>query len=400
MTNDPTLSVGAFVRLAREHIEGAFNDIWIEGEISNFTRHSSGHCYFTLKDAEAQVRCVMWRNTAARLYFSPTDGMLVRLYGKASVYEKRGDLQLVARALRHAGEGALQQAFEALKNQLSEEGLFDVAYKKMLPAFPQVIGVITSGTGAAVQDILSILARRYPLVEALVCPVQVQGMGAAESISEAIDAFNRWVLEEGRRVDLLIVGRGGGSLEDLWAFNEEVVARSIFASQIPIVSAVGHETDVTISDYVADVRAATPSMAAEIVVPDRLELLAYLRTSTGRATEAMQRRIDQFRAYLDTLTHRHGFRRPMDSLAQHMQRIDELKTRLEQAGGRYLKQRGDAVDQLHRQLNLLDPSRPLKKGYVMVEQDGRLVRSADALRQDIEATLRFHDGKRIVKRAD
>ena len=388
------------MRLAREEIESAFGTLWVQGEISNFTRHSSGHCYFTLKDEEAQVRCVMWRGSAASLYFSPANGMLVRAYGHPSIYERRGDLQLVVRAMRHAGEGALQKAFEALKRRLQAEGLFDAAHKNPLPLFPEVIGIVTSGTGAAMQDILSILERRYPLVHVLVCPVQVQGMGAAKMIGEAIDAFNRMVVEEGRRVDVLIVGRGGGSAEDLWAFNEEVVARAIFASAIPIVSAVGHETDFTIADFVADRRAATPSMAAEIVTPDRIELLGYLRQAVERAGDAVQRIVDRLRQQVELQTRRHGLHRPVDLLTQYRLRTDDAAARLDVSIDRYLLRQTDSVDRLRRQLELLDPNAPLKKGYAMVEQEGRFVRSASALKAGPDITLRFHDGTRRVKRID
>lgn len=390
------LSVTAFARLAREAMEGQFKRVKVEGEISNFKRHSSGHCYFTLKDSGAQIRCVMWRNVAQALYFTPSDGMQVCLYGRASVYEQRGDLQLVANALRHAGEGALQKAFEALKQSLAAEGLFEQSAKKPLPTLPERIGIITSGTGAAIQDLLSILERRYPLAEVLICPVQVQGAGASTAISEAIEAFNAIVVGSALRVDVLIVGRGGGSIEDLWAFNEEAVARAIFASEIPVVSAVGHESDITISDYVADIRAATPSMAAEIVTPDKAELAAYIRGASARLTDRMLQHIDQSRNYVDTLTQRHGFQRPIDMMMQFRQRLDDLAFRLDRAGPRYLEQQQTRVQQLQQQLTLLDPYRPLKKGYVMVEQDGQFIRSATTLRDKTSITLRFHDGNRNV----
>ena len=244
-SDSQVISVSTFAGQVRSSIEAQFGRVWIEGEISNFKQYSSGHCYFTLKDHDAQIRCVMWRNTARALYFTPTDGMLVKLYGKASFYEKRGDFQVVASAMRHAGEGSLQQAFEALKQKLNAEGLFDETHKKPKPLIPARIGVITSGSGAAIQDILSIIGRRFPLTEVLICPVLVQGAGSAKSICEAIEAFNQVPDDDELRVDVLIVGRGGGSLEDLWSFNEETVARAIFASDIPVISAVGNETDFT-----------------------------------------------------------------------------------------------------------------------------------------------------------
>ncbi|MEM6646630.1 MAG: exodeoxyribonuclease VII large subunit, partial [Bacteroidota bacterium] len=267
-------SVGELTRALRATVEEAFTDVWVEGELTNFKRASSGHCYFTIKDADGQMRCVMWRTTTRRVFFEPRDGMLVQIRAYASLYEPRGELQLVARAMVLAGEGALQQQFEALKRKLDAEGLFDAERKQPLPAYPERIGVITSGTGAALHDILSILQRRFPHVEVFVCPVRVQGMGAAEQIADAIEAFDAVPRDAPFRVDLLIAGRGGGAAEDLWAFNEEAVARAVAACAIPVISAVGHEVDYSISDFVADVRAATPSMAAELAVPDRREVMA------------------------------------------------------------------------------------------------------------------------------
>ncbi|HMB89444.1 MAG TPA: exodeoxyribonuclease VII large subunit, partial [Rhodothermales bacterium] len=265
--NRTILSVSDLTRGLREVVETQFDNVWVEGELSNFRQYRSGHCYFTLKDDDAQLRCVMWKHFTQYVFFDPQDGMLVRLHGHASVYETRGELQLVTRSMQLAGEGALQKAFEELKQRLEAEGLFAPGHKQSLPPYPESIGIITSGDGAALHDILSVLSRRFPQVRVLVCPVHVQGMGAAEEIAEAITTFNSLPPGDDFRPDVLIVGRGGGSAEDLWAFNEEVVARAMYDAEIPTISAVGHETDYSISDYVADVRAATPSMAAELVVP-------------------------------------------------------------------------------------------------------------------------------------
>ena len=339
----------------------------------------------------------MWRHTARSLYFRPEDGMLVRLYGKASVYEPRGDLQLVARALRHAGEGGLQQAFEQLKKRLYQEGLFDPDLKKPIQALPECIGVVTSETGAALHDILSIIERRYPLVEVLLFPVHVQGPEAAPEICEAIESANELVTNGVFSVQLLIVGRGGGSMEDLWAFNEESVARAIFASEIPIVSAVGHETDVTIADYVADLRAATPSMAAELVTPDANELHAYVRTLTHRADELLTGRIDQHRRAIEAMLNRHSFNRPVDQLSQFRQHLDSLSMRLDLAGDRYIQRVQEQLENLRQRLALLDPYRPLKKGYAIVEQDGKFVRSAGELDSTSPASVRFEDGSHTIR---
>lgn len=394
------LSVSSFTRYARECIEDTFGDVQVEGEISNFKQHTSGHCYFTLKDREAQVKCVMWRHTAKSLYFRPEDGMQVRLYGKASVYEKRGDLQLIARALRHAGEGGLQKAFEQLKQKLQQEGLFDPELKKPIPTFPTRIGVITSETGAALHDILSIIERRYPIVEVLLFPVQVQGAQAAPTICAALEKVNTLVTNEEFRVELLIVGRGGGSLEDLWAFNEEEVARAIFASSIPVISAVGHETDFTIADYVADQRAATPSMAAELVTPSAPELYAYVQSLSHRSRELILHRIEDHRRYIQEILSKHSFNRPVDQLTQYRQHVDLLAARLTRLGPRYVEGLKNRVESLNQRLTLLDPYLPLKKGYAIVEQDGQFIRSADALQSSTPATIRFEDGSRTVRATD
>ena len=267
------LSVTELTGALKEVVETTFQDIWVEGELSNIKHHGSGHLYFTLKDGTAQISCAMWQFMRQYLFFTPQEGMKVRAHGAVSLYPPRGTYSLIIKSMRPAGEGDLYQAYETLRIRLAAEGLFDARHKQTLPRYPARIGVITSGTGAAVRDILSVLERRYPVVTVQVMPVQVQGAGAAEQIARAIYAFN--LLDE--KPDVLIVGRGGGSIEDLWAFNEEAVARAMYHSEIPIISAVGHETDVTIADFAADVRAATPSQAAELAVPDITEVRQYVR---------------------------------------------------------------------------------------------------------------------------
>jgi len=257
-------TVSELTREIKQVLETGFPCLWVEGEISNFKRHSSGHLYFTLKDENSQIRCAMWRYRANDLIFRPEDGMKVLVQGNLQVYEPGGYYQIIVQQVQPAGVGELQLAFEQLKKKLYAEGLFDEAHKKPIPIFPERIGVITSPTGAAIRDIISVITRRFPIAQIILAPVRVQGPGAKEEIVQAIQDFNEF-----GEVDVLIVGRGGGSLEDLWAFNEEVVARAIFTSKIPIISAVGHEIDFSISDFVADRRAPTPSAAAEMAVPDR-----------------------------------------------------------------------------------------------------------------------------------
>ncbi|HEX7070418.1 MAG TPA: exodeoxyribonuclease VII large subunit, partial [Rhodothermales bacterium] len=275
LERERVLSVGEFAAGLRAHVERRFADVWIGGEISNLRNASSGHVYFSLKDDRAQIRCVMWRSTARTVPFRLQDGMEIRVRGGVTFYEPRGDLQIVVRQLQAAGEGALRQAFEVLKQRLAAEGLFDPARKRHLPIYPEHIGIVTSGDGAALQDMLTILRRRYPIARVSIYSVRVQGFGAAEEIAAAVNALGS--AEGTERPDVVIVGRGGGSIEDLWAFNEEVVARAIFRCAVPVVSAVGHETDFSIADFVADLRAATPSNAAELVVPDQRDLARRIR---------------------------------------------------------------------------------------------------------------------------
>ncbi|RMD96216.1 MAG: exodeoxyribonuclease VII large subunit, partial [Calditrichaeota bacterium] len=282
LTEEKYYTVSELTREIKILLETRIPEVWVEGEISNFTHHSSGHMYFLLKDEHAQISCVMWRSRNNTLFFTPQDGMKIIVRGRITVYEKRGNYQLEVLQLHPAGVGELQLAFEQLKNRLRKEGLFDPAHKKPIPPYPERIGIVTSPTGAAIRDMIHILQRRFPPVEIILNPVRVQGEGAAVEIAQAIDQFNRY-----GQVDVLIVGRGGGSLEDLWAFNEEIVARAIFRSQIPVISAVGHEVDFSISDFVADLRAPTPSAAAELVVRNREEILAHLQKDLQKMTNGM-----------------------------------------------------------------------------------------------------------------
>lgn len=300
-----------------------FSNLWVEGEVSNFRPAQSGHLYFTLKDAKAAVKCVCFRSQAMRLKFRPEDGLKLIVRGSISVYEPRGEYQIYVEHIEPAGLGALQLAFEQLKKRLEAEGLFDEARKKPLPMLPRRIGVVTSPTGAAVRDIVRILRRRFPGLHLIVYPVRVQGEGAAEEIVTALNYFNRKQL-----VDVILVARGGGSIEDLWAFNEESVARAITASAIPVVSGVGHETDFTIADFVADVRASTPSAAAEIVVKSRQEFQRHLQELEHKISQRTRYLLLEYRHHLKELSTHIGFRRLEDLLRRHRQQTDELTSRL------------------------------------------------------------------------
>jgi exodeoxyribonuclease VII large subunit len=329
--------------------------------------------YFSLKDKGAQLRCVMFRLSNIRLSFQPENGMKVRALGGISLYEPNGQYQLNVIQLVPAGIGALQMAFEALKRKLTEEGLFDPAKKKQLPAFPSKIGIVTSQTGAAIRDIIKIIRRRFPAVNLILFPVKVQGEGAASEIAEAIEDLNLH-----GEVDVIIVGRGGGSLEDLWAFNEEIVARAIFHSSIPIISAVGHEIDFTISDFVADVRAATPSHAGEIVVRDRKELLVQIESLFERIQKNVIQRIENYALRIDSIIRSHAFLRPRDCIFQRMQRLDEIEKNIQNALNRYLETGTMKLNSLGERLHSCNPNAILKRGYSICKKSetGEIVRES------------------------
>lgn len=304
-------------------LEDVFDSVWIEGEISNLRVPASKHNYFALKDDKAQIRCVMFRNYRAGLKFDPADGDQVLVFGRISVYEARGEYQLIVEDMEPRGLGALQKAFEQLKLKLEKEGLFDEAAKKPIPEYPWKVGVITSETGAAVRDIINVIHRRNPKISILLHPVKVQGKGAAEEIAAAIDSMNRI-----KDIDVLIVGRGGGSIEDLWAFNEEVVARAIYKSAIPVVSAVGHEIDFTIADFAADLRAPTPSAAAELTVPRLDELISRIRGNAIQLINLQTNLIENYQTRLRSLIDRRFFRSPRQIFELPAQRLDDLTQRL------------------------------------------------------------------------
>ena len=342
------LTVSRLTALLRGVLEENFEQLWVQGEVSNLSYPSSGHCYFTLKDTGAQLRCVMFKSSLKNLKFRMTDGMALIVRGRISVYDQRGEYQLICEYVEPAGIGALQTAFVQLKEKLDREGLFAEAHKVAMPGFPRTIGVVTSSTGAAIHDILNVLKRRFASLSVLLYPVRVQGEGAALEIARAIDDMNRQA-----EADILIVGRGGGSLEDLWAFNEEVVARAVYRSKIPVISAVGHETDWTICDFVADLRAPTPSAAAELVVASANELRGQVEAFSHR----LQRSIENLLAAHDSrLT---GLRRalhdPGTMLGHLAQRVDDLTGRLETGLAVAVSQRVARFERLHDALHHNDP---------------------------------------------
>jgi exodeoxyribonuclease VII large subunit len=318
------LTVSRLTALIRETLEENFEQVWVQGEVSNLSLPSSGHIYFTLKDSGAQLRCVMFKGAAKNMKFRLQDGMGLIVRGRISVYDQRGEYQIIAEYMEPQGVGALQMAFVQLKERLAKEGLFDEAHKRPMPPFPRRLGVITSSSGAAIHDILNILKRRFASLEILLYPVRVQGEGAAEEIARALDDMNRLKL-----ADVMIVGRGGGSLEDLWAFNEECLARALFRSRIPVISAVGHETDWTICDFAADLRAPTPSAAAELVIASTDELRGRVENLGHRLRLTMENRLKALEARLQSL--RKALHDPSTMLGHQAQRVDDLSERLDLA---------------------------------------------------------------------
>ncbi len=378
VSNDEILSVSQLNRAARQLLETGLPMIWVEGELSNLARPASGHVYFSLKDDQAQVRCAMFRSSNRRLRFEPENGLQILLRARVSIYERRGDYQLIVEHMEEAGEGLLRRRFEELKARLAAEGLFDEAHKLRLPAIPGRIGVITSPSGAAIRDILHVLRRRYPLAPIVLYPTRVQGTGAKEEISAALKTA-----AQRAECDVLILARGGGSLEDLWAFNEESVARSLYACPIPTVSGVGHEIDFTIADLVADVRAPTPTGAAEIVVPDRKELLRELQLQSSRAGAVTRRILLASGESLRQLGGRLARSHPGAVLQRLAQQLDDLTQKLVAELGHNLTERGWGLGMLRRRLTAASPVAPLQRraaGLAMAQ-----IRLNNAMRQRIAA---------------
>jgi len=374
-TSQQVLSVSQLTGEIKDLLEGQFPSVWVCGEISNFSRPQSGHCYLTLKDDFAQIRAVMWRNTARAVKFELHDGLEVVCRGNVDVYAPRGSYQLVITQVEPKGIGALELALRKLRERLAAEGLFAAERKRPLPRFPRRIAFVTSPTGAAIRDFLEVLRRRWSGAHVLVVPVRVQGDGAAAEIAAGIAAVNNLV----EPVDVLVVGRGGGSLEDLWAFNEEIVVRAIHASRIPVVSAVGHEIDVTLSDLVADVRALTPSEAAERIVPEVEEVLAYLVHQQQRLRTALAGRLAAAEARLNGIANCRVFRRPLERVQMLSQRIDELAARAQRATAHRLQTAQALINTRAGQLESLSPLGVLSRGYSLTTRlDGdRLLRSVD-----------------------
>lgn len=396
MQNTLVLSVSQLNRYIKMNFDADENlaNIFISGEISNFTNHyRTGHLYFTLKDDSAAVRAVMFNSSAKRLKFMPEDGMKVIARGRVSVYEASGQYQLYVDDMQPDGVGALNLAYEQLKDKLQKEGLFSEHHKKPLPPYPEKVGVITSPTGAAVRDIINVLGRRFPYAEIVFCPVLVQGEGAHLQLTDAVNLFN-----SERAADVIIIGRGGGSIEDLWEFNDEGLARAVYNSEIPVISAVGHETDFTICDFVADMRAPTPSAAAELAVPDANELQYALSTLKNRMFLNVSSGIADRRSRLEYLTSKGALKSPDEMLSNRSQRLDTAFSKMlssyeNRIGGKKVEFISAATA-----LSKLDPMSVLMRGFAFVsDKNGKNVYSSQALAKGDKINVRFHDGSAVCE---
>ncbi|MDZ7715889.1 MAG: exodeoxyribonuclease VII large subunit [Balneolaceae bacterium] len=386
------LSVSELTNDIKSLLEGNFLDIKVEGEISNASKSRNGHVYFTLKDEDAQLSCVIWRSTAQRLGTELTDGQQIVAGGDIQVYPPHGKYQLIVKSVKQAGIGALQEAFEKLKAKLKEEGLFDEVHKKSLPKFPERIGVITSQTGAAFHDITDTLERRWPLAKVLLHHASVQGVNAAPELVKAINWFS-----DKQNVDVLIIGRGGGSLEDLWPFNEEAVARALFDCNVPTISAVGHEVDFSISDFVADARAATPTQAAIIATPDINEIRMFADDLSNRLTTVVEDRISNQKERIQQLVQSHALQVVQQKVASSREKVNSLIDRIRHRREVHFMKKHEKLKGLRHRLELKNPNIALEQGYSRIWQNEEWIRSVDKFDADKETTIEWKDGKLEVR---
>ncbi len=387
----PQWSVSELTRYLRDLLESDHNlqDLWVQGEVSNLSQPRSGHLYFTLKDSSSALRCVMWRATFSRQAFVPRDGDAIEVHGSINIYEAGGQYQLYADLMRPLGEGALYQEFMRLKARLEGEGLFDPERKRPVPRWPRKIGIVTSATGAALRDILNTLRRRYPLPEIILAPTAVQGNEAPAGIVAALEKLNRIV-----HPGVILVARGGGSIEDLWAFNDERVARAIFASEAPVISGVGHETDFTIADFVCDLRAPTPTAAAELATPNKADLLISLNELVLRTEHAVQSILDSHRWDLNRVENRLALRSPQTRIRTDRQRLDEMSHRVGIALAHHLQLQKAQIHSLSQRLSSLNPETILQRGYAMVTlPDGQIVKSVQQVQPGDRLNIQVSDGQ-------
>ena len=378
----------------KEKIAGdeALNAVVVKGEISNFKNHYTGHLYFTLKDEKSLIKCIMFKSYADRINFKPKDGMKVMVFGSVSVFERDGIYQIYVKAMKEDGKGDLYEAYEKLKADLEKEGLFDESHKKKIPLKPNIIGVLTSQTGSVIRDIINVSTRRNPNTYIRLFPVPVQGPGAAEEIARGIKLMN-----EKRLADVLIIGRGGGSLEDLWPFNEEIVARAIYNSEIPIISAVGHETDFTIADFVADLRAPTPSAAAELSNPDIYELKEKINSYKQRSRLALKKKLEVMKLRVDKINASQVFKEPYRKINDYSLELDKNIKSLEVSVKNILNKSKAEFSERIAKLDALSPLKTLTRGYSITEKNGKIIKSKNDLSKDDEINLRFIDGEKQAK---
>ena len=388
--NQHIFTVGELTRYIKNLLESneKLNNIFVRGEISNLSTPSSGHIYFDLKDEESKIRCALFRRSLENLKFKLEHGLKVIVIGNIDVYEPYGYYSVVVDEIQPDGLGALNLAFIQLKNKLEKEGLFSKEHKKLLPKFPKIIAVITSPTGAVIQDIKNVLSRRYPLVKILIIPTPVQGKEATNFIVESIKTANKTP-----NIDLIILARGGGSLEDLWCFNEEIVARTIFDSKIPIISAIGHETDYTIADFVADRRAETPSVAAEIAVPDIKEIKYNLNNLLRKSSRLIKNVLEKNKIPLKQTLSRPVFKRPYDKINSYSIKIDDLSSSLSKSFKRYIENSKKGLEKVHIKLDTLNPKSVLKRGYSIVIKDNKTVKDSKNLNVEDDINIILYKGK-------
>lgn len=388
------ISVTELNRYVKEKVaeDEYLNSVLVKGEISNFKHHYTGHMYFTLKDENSLIKCVMFKSATGYLNFVPKDGMKVIVLGSVQVFERDGVYQIYAKAMQEDGMGSLYKAYEELKEKLSKEGLFDEKHKKSIPFMPKIIGVLTSNTGAVIRDIINVSTRRNPNVYIRLLPVPVQGAGAGEKIAKAIKTMN-----DQKLADVIIVARGGGSIEDLWPFNEEVVARAIYESKLPVISAVGHETDFTIADFVADLRAPTPSAAAELAVTDVVELSNRINLYQRRLKMALKRKTEVMRLRYEKCMNSRVYKEPLDKINNYYLQVDSLVKEMANITEKKLKDSKLQAIKLITKLDALSPLKTLTRGYTLTEYEGKIITKASELEKDMILDIRFQDGTKKAK---
>ncbi len=391
-TSEQIFTVSEITKSIKFVLESSFEKISIEGEISNFKAHGSGHWYFNLKDEGAVINCTMWKGLNSYVFFTPEDGMKVIVTGRITVYPPRGSYQLDVRSIKPSGEGELQAAFERLKKKLHSQGLFDEEHKKSIPQFPKKIGLVTAADGAAVKDMISVAQRRYPLVELIIMSTKVQGAGAAENISDSIKKLNLF-----NDIDVIILARGGGSIEDLWAFNEEIVAYSIYNSKIPIITGIGHEVDFTIADFVADLRAPTPSVAMELATPDIEDIKNFLNSSAYSLFDFMQSKIFDYKQRVPKILTSYVFKYPFEKIRYKSQLIDQMTVSMQNAIEKILLTLNHKVLLLSNVVEMNDMERPLKKGFALIKQNSNFVTRKKNYNPENPAIIKFYDGEVKIK---